>query len=61
MVDTGTGMSLEAAEHRITFHAALQFMEAGFPDFCFDSSQTVNRFFDRLVERIAELESGNHG
>ena len=54
MVDTDTDVSLEALDRRITFHAALQIMEADFSDFCFDSSQTVNRFYDRLEERIAE-------
>ncbi|WP_137702645.1 hypothetical protein [Marimonas lutisalis] len=38
---------------RITFHDDLQIMEADFSGFTFDSSQTVNAFYDRIEERIA--------
>jgi len=38
---------------RITFHDDLQVMEADFSGFHFDTSQTVNEFYDRIEERIA--------
>lgn len=40
-------------DKRITFHEALQVMEADFSDFHFVSSATVNQMYDRLEERIA--------
>jgi hypothetical protein len=39
---------------RITFHDDIQVMEAEFSGFDFDTSATVNRFYDRIEERIAE-------
>lgn len=41
-------------DRRISFHDDLQVMEVDFSDFTFDSSRTVNLFYDRLEERIAE-------
>ena len=40
-------------DRRITFHDGLQVMEADFSDFHFDSSELVNRMYDRLEARIA--------
>ena len=39
---------------RIIFHDDIQVMEADFSGFDFDNSATVNRFYDRIEERIAE-------
>lgn len=39
---------------RIRFHDEQQIMEADFSGFLFDSSETVNRFYDRIEERIAQ-------
>lgn len=41
-------------DDRIHFHSDRQIMEADFSDFTFDSSETVNRFYDRVEERITE-------
>ena len=41
-------------DRRIRFDDTLQIMEADFSDFHFDSSEVVNRFYDRLEHRIAE-------
>jgi len=41
-------------DKRIVFHDDLQTMEANFSGFDFDSSPTVNAFYDRIEERIAE-------
>jgi len=41
-------------DKRIVFHDDLQTMEADFSGFDFDSSPTVNAFYDRIEERIAE-------
>lgn len=41
-------------DSRIRFDESTQVMEADFSDFTFDTSATVNRFYDRLEERIAE-------
>ncbi len=40
-------------DRRISFHDDLQAMEADFSDFHFDSSEIVNRMYDRLEARIA--------
>ncbi|TMV04788.1 hypothetical protein FGK63_17035 [Ruegeria sediminis] len=47
---------VETAEldRRITFHQDIQTMEADFSGFHFDDSETVNLFYDRLEERIAQ-------
>ncbi|CUH75453.1 hypothetical protein [Tropicibacter naphthalenivorans] len=37
---------------RIRFDPDRQIMEADFSDFHFDSSATVNRFYDRIEDRI---------
>ncbi|TNF22338.1 MAG: hypothetical protein EP318_04255 [Rhodobacteraceae bacterium] len=39
-------------DRRITFHAALQCMEADFSGLVFDSSETVNRVYDALERAI---------
>ncbi len=39
---------------RIVFHDELQIMEADFSGFDFDSSQTVNAFYDRIERRIRD-------
>ncbi|MHA6263076.1 hypothetical protein ACXYMO_07730 [Arenibacterium sp. CAU 1754] len=39
---------------RIAFYEELQIMEADFSGFDFDNSKTVNLFYDRLEERIAQ-------
>ncbi len=54
MVDTDAEISTEVLNSRVVFHSALQIMEADFSDFCFDSSRTVNRFYDILEQRIAD-------
>jgi len=56
MVETETRQSVSDAEldRRITFYHAEQIMEADFSDFHFDSSEIVNRFYDRLEEGIAQ-------
>ena len=41
-------------DRRIRFDDTLQIMEADFSDFHFDSSEVVNRFYDRLERRIKE-------
>ena len=41
-------------DRRIRFDDTLQIMEADFSDFHFDSSEVVNRFYDRLEHRIKE-------
>ena len=41
-------------DSRIRFDHETQVMEVDFSDFTFDSSATVNRFYDRLEDRIAE-------
>lgn len=41
-------------DSRITFDDSRQVMEVDFSDFTFDGSETVNRFYDRIEERIAE-------
>ena len=41
-------------DKRITFDDLNQIMEVDFSDFTFDSSETVNKFYDRLEERIHE-------
>lgn len=46
-------MSKDDFDRRITFHDDLQVMEADFSGFHFDSSATVNAFYDRIEERIA--------
>ena len=49
-----TAVSDAELDHRIVFHDDIQTMEADFSDFEFDSSQLVNRMYDRLEARIAE-------
>jgi len=51
---TTTAVPRAELDARITFHDDLQVMEADFSDFAFDSTITVNRFYDRLEARIAE-------
>lgn len=41
-------------DKRIIFHSDLQLMEADFSGFDFDSSHTVNAFYDRIETRIRE-------
>ena len=47
-------MPFQDLDPRITFDTDRQIMEADFSDFHFDSSATVNRFYDRIEERIAD-------
>lgn len=56
LIEAVTKSSLDDMNRRIAFHDELQVMEADFSDFHFDSSETVNRFYDRLEERIAETD-----
>jgi len=44
----------EDFDRRITFHPDLQIMEANFSGFDFDSSHTVNSFYDRIEQRIRD-------
>lgn len=56
MSDTGTvanPVARDALDARISFHEALQTMEADFSDFSFADAHVVNLFYDRLEERIA--------
>ncbi len=48
-----TAISDTDLDRRISFHEDLQAMEADFSDFHFDSSEIVNRMYDRLEARIA--------
>lgn len=48
-----TAISDAELDRRITFHDDLQTMEADFSEFHFDSSEVVNRMYDRLEARIA--------
>lgn len=48
-----TAISDADLDRRISFHDDLQAMEADFSDFRFDSSEIVNRMYDRLEARIA--------
>lgn len=43
-------------DRRITFHDEIATMEVDFSDFHFDGSEAVNRFYDRLEERIAATD-----
>lgn len=56
MIDTDEKVIAETAEldRRITFHHDRQILEADISGFHFDSSEAVNRFYDRLEERIAD-------
>jgi hypothetical protein len=54
MTETQTVISDTDLDVRITFHDADQIMEANFSDFHFHDTQTVNRFYDRLEDRIAQ-------
>lgn len=54
MDQTDAMLSDDVLDARISFHEDLQVMEADFSDFDFDSSVTVNRFYDRLEARIAQ-------
>ncbi|WP_417733779.1 hypothetical protein [Roseovarius sp.] len=49
-----TAPDLVEIDSRIRFDDTLQIMEADFSDFHFDSSEVVNRFYDRLERRIAD-------
>ena len=49
-----TEISDAELDRRISFHDELQAMEADFSDFTFDSSELVNRMYDRLEKRIAD-------
>ncbi|KUJ73626.1 hypothetical protein AVO45_13580 [Ruegeria marisrubri] len=49
-----TGFETAEMDRRITFHDDIQTMEADFSGFHFDNAETVNRFYDRLEERIAQ-------
>jgi hypothetical protein len=49
-----TAPDLVELDRRISFDNTLQIMEADFSGFHFDSSEVVNRFYDRLERRIAE-------
>ncbi|MEC3860864.1 hypothetical protein VK792_06170 [Mesobacterium sp. TK19101] len=46
-------MSVTEFDPRITFDEDRQIMEADFSNFTFDSTATVNRFYDQIEERIA--------
>lgn len=48
-----TAISDAELDRRIAFHDDLQTMEADFSEFHFDSSEVVNRMYDRLEARIA--------
>jgi len=54
MTQTQTVISDTDLDARITFHDTDQIMEANFSDFHFHDTQTVNRFYDRLENRIAQ-------
>ena len=47
-------MPTQDMDRRITFHDDLQVMEVDFSGFNFDSSATVNAFYDRIEDRIAK-------
>ncbi|SHL46861.1 hypothetical protein SAMN05444414_11535 [Roseovarius marisflavi] len=51
---TSTAPDLAELDRRIRFDDTLQIMEADFSGFHFDSSEVVNRFYDRLEHRIKE-------
>ncbi|MCC1492135.1 hypothetical protein [Cognatishimia sp. F0-27] len=46
-------MPFSAIDPRIVFHADRQIMEVDFSKVTFDSSASVNRFYDRIEERIS--------
>lgn len=48
----GTTTAATGADARITFHDALETMEADFSGLVFDSSETVNRVYDALERAI---------
>lgn len=50
----GQTTAATAFDTRITFHDALETMEADFSDFVFDSSETVNRVYDALERAIRD-------
>lgn len=54
MIDTEERINPTALNLRIAFDFNRQIMEADFSDFHFESSRTVNMFYDRLEARIAE-------
>ena len=56
MIDSDAAPAVEPAEmdRRITFHEGDMIMEADFSGFHFDGSAVVNRFYDRLEDRIAQ-------
>lgn len=51
---TESDLSLAEIDSRIQFHDAEEIMEASFADLRLDTSAEVNRFYDRLEERIAQ-------
>lgn len=48
------GTTAAAFDARITFHDEIEVMEADFSGFSFDTSETVNAFYDALERRIDE-------
>lgn len=54
LIETVLNTSLGDMNRRIAFHDDLQVMEADFSEFHFDTTETVNRFYDCLEERIAK-------
>src|SRR6056297_4334568 len=54
MTQTQIVVSDTDLDARITFHDTDQIMEANFSDFHFHDTQTVNRFYDQLEDRIAQ-------
>ncbi|MBS8226287.1 hypothetical protein [Vannielia litorea] len=53
LVATSARLSDDFLDDRITFHEAEAIMEADFSSLHFTSSRAVNRFYDRIEERIA--------
>ena len=51
--DSDTIVSDAELDARITFHDEIKTMEADFSGYTFEDSQIVNRFYDRLEDRIA--------
>ena len=54
MINTLEPNTRAAMDARIAFHDTDQIMEVDFSGFTFDSSATVNAFYDRLEDRIAK-------
>ena len=49
-----TDLSKQEIDARIAFHDADEIMEVDFSHLGFENSADVNRFYDRLEDRIAE-------